>query len=137
MSNQRDAISSEEEIEIISGGSRGEAGSDKSRAPNQGQEGGVGSGQASGSLNENPQGENGSKQDPGSPNGSNIDPETASDSSSSSSLLFWGNRLESDLDSDSESSVDPDSMYVPYLLRGQRAPDREEDQSPRKRPRRS
>ncbi len=136
MRDQRDAISSEEEIEIISGGSQGEAGSDQSRAPNRGQEGGVGSGQASGSLNENPQGENGSKQDPGSPNGSNIDPETASNSSSSS-LHFWGHRLESDLDSDSESSVDPDSMYVPYLLRGQRAPDREEDQSPRKRPRRS
>ena len=135
MSDHRDAISSEEEIEIISGESQGEAGSDQSRVPNRGQ--GVESGQASGSLSKNPQRENGSTQDLGSPNRSDIDPETASDYSSSSSIHFWGHQLDSDLDSDSESSVDPDSMYVPYLLRGQRAPDREEDPNPRKWPRKS
>ncbi len=110
---------------------------DQSRVPNRGQGGGVESGQGFGSLSENPYRENGSRQDLDSPNGSSIDSETASDSFSSLSIHFWGHRLESDLDSDSESSVDPDSMYVPYLLRGHCAPDREEDQNPRKRPRRS
>ena len=54
MSDQRDAISSKEEIEIISGESQGEAGSDQSRVPNRGRGGGVESGQASGSVSENP-----------------------------------------------------------------------------------
>ena len=137
MSDRRDAISSEEEIEIISGVSQGKAGSDKSGGSNPDCRVEEGTDQASGSVSENPQGESGSTKDPGSPNGTSTDPETASDSSSSQSIHFWGHQLESDLDSDSESTVDPDSMYVPYLLRGQRAPDREKDNNPRKRPRRS
>ena len=137
MSDQRDAISSEEEIEIISGVSQGKAGSDKSGDSNPDCRVEEGTDQASGSVNEKPQGESGSTKDPGSPNGTSTDPGTASDSSSSHSIHFWGHQLESDLDSDSESTVDPDSMYVPYLLRGQRAPDREKDENPRKRPRKS
>ena len=136
MSDQRDAISSDEEIEIISGVSQGGAGSDKSGASNPDCRIEEGTDQASGSVGKIPQGESGSTMDLESPNGTSTDPETASDSSSHS-IHFWGHRLESDLDSDSESTVDPDSMYVPYLLRGQRAPDREEDKNPRKRPRRS
>ena len=137
MSDQRDAISSEEEIEIISGVSQGKAGSDKSGASNPDCRVGEETDSASGSVSENPQRESGSTKDPGSPNGTSTDPGTASDSSSSHSIHFWGHQLESDLDSDSESTVDPDSMYVPHLLRGQRAPDREEDKNPRKRPRKS
>ncbi len=54
MSNQHDAISSEEEIEIISSESQGEAGLDQSGIPNRDQEDSVGSGRASGSLTKNP-----------------------------------------------------------------------------------
>ncbi len=123
MSDQRDAISSEEEIEIITCVSQGEAGLDESGASNLVCRVEEETDQASGPACEIPQGESGSKMDPGSPNGTSTDSETASDSSSSHSIHFWGHQLVSDLDSDSESTVDPDSMYVPHLLWGQRAPD--------------